>query len=186
MKTLYFITSNKGKVREATEKLRPLGFSVVQKDLGYPEVQADCLEEVVQQGLEHVRAKFHQAFMLEDAGLFIEALQGFPGVYSKYVFFTIGLPGILSLLDGVKNRKAVFRSVYAYSEPRKKPVIVVGKCTGTISTETRGKHGFGYDPIFIPNDEEKTFGEMTTEEKNQFSHRAKALEKLITEFKNSH
>jgi XTP/dITP diphosphohydrolase len=186
MKTLYFITSNKGKVREATEKLRTLGFSVVQKDLGYPEVQTDCLEEVAQQGIEHVRAKFHKTFMLEDAGLFIDALQGFPGVYSKYVFFTIGLPGILRLLDGVKNRKAVFRSVYAYSEPGKKPVIVVGECTGMISTETRGQHGFGYDPLFIPKGAEKTFGEMTIEEKNQYSHRAKALEKLITELKNSY
>jgi XTP/dITP diphosphohydrolase len=181
MKTLYFITGNKGKVREATEKLRPLGFSVVQKDLGYPEVQADSLQEVAQQGIEHVRAKLHQAFMLEDAGLFIDTLQGFPGVYSKYVFFTIGLPGILRLLQGVENRKAVFRSVYAYSEPGKKPVIVTGECKGMISNEQRGKHGFGYDPIFIPNDEKKTFGEMTIEEKNQFSHRAKALEKLITE-----
>ncbi len=186
MKKLYFITSNKGKVKEATEKLRPLGFSVVQKDLGYPEVQADSLEEVAQQAIEHVRAKFHQAFMLEDAGLFIEALQGFPGVYSKYVFFTIGLPGILRLLDEVKNRKAVFLSVYAYSKPAKKPVIVVGECTGTISTEMLGKHGFGYDPIFIPNGAEKTFGEMTIGEKNQFSHRARALEKLVTELKNSY
>jgi XTP/dITP diphosphohydrolase len=185
MKELYFITSNKGKVKEATEKLRPFGFSVMQKDLGYPEVQADCLEEVAQQGIEYVRAKFNQAFMLEDAGLFIDALQGFPGVYSKYVFFTIGLPGILRLLQGVENRKAVFRSVYAYSEPGKKPVIVVGECNGTISTEQRGKHGFGYDPLFIPKGAEKTFGEMTIEEKNQYSHRAKALEKLITELKNS-
>ena len=183
MKELYFITSNKGKVKEATEKLRPLGFSVVQKDLGYPEVQADSLEEVAQQGVEHVRAKFHQAFMLEDAGLFIDSLQGFPGVYSKYVFFTIGLPGVLRLLQGVENRKAMFRSVYAYSEPGKKPVIVTGECKGIISNEKRGEHGFGYDPIFIPNDEEKTFGEMTIKEKNQFSHRAKALEKLITELK---
>ena len=181
MKELYFITSNKGKVREATEKLRPLGFSVMQKDLGYPEVQADSLEEVAQQGIEYVRAKFNQAFMLEDAGLFIDALQGFPGVYSKYVFFTIGLPGILRLLQGVENRKAVFRSVYAYSEPGKKPVIVVGECNGTISTKQRGKHGFGYDPLFIPKGSEKTFGEMTIEEKNQYSHRAKALEKLIIE-----
>jgi XTP/dITP diphosphohydrolase len=185
MKTLYFITSNKGKIREATEKLRPLGFSVVQKDLGYPEIQADSLEEVAQQGIKHVQAKFYQAFMLEDAGLFIDALQGFPGVYSKYVFFTIGLPGILRLLDGMENRKAVFRSVYAYSEPGKGPVIVVGACKGTISIEQRGGHGFGYDPIFIPNNEEKTFGEMTIEEKNRFSHRAKALEKLITVLRTS-
>jgi len=186
MKELYFITSNKGKVREATEKLRPLGFSVEQKNLGYPEVQADSLEEVALQGIEYVRMKFHHAFMLEDAGLFIDVLQGFPGVYSKYVFFTIGLPGILRLLDGMKNRTAVFRSVYAYSEPGKKPMIVVGECTGMISTEQRGEHGFGYDPIFIPNGAEKTFGEMTIEEKNQYSHRAKALEKLIIELKNSY
>ena len=158
----------------------------MQKDLGYPEVQADSLEEVAQQAIEHVRAKFQQAFMLEDAGLFIEALQGFPGVYSKYVFFTLGLPGILRLLDEVKNRKAVFLSVYAYSKPAKKPVIVVGECTGTISIEMLGKHGFGYDPIFIPNGAEKTFGEMTIGEKNQFSHRARALEKLVTKLKNSY
>jgi len=185
LKKLYFITGNKGKVKEATEKLRPLGFSVVQKDLGYPEVQADCLEEVAQQGIVYVQAKFHKAFMLEDAGLFIDALQGFPGVYSKYVFFTIGLPGIFRLLQGAENRRAVFRSVYAYSEPGQKPVVVVGECNGTISTEPRGEHGFGYDPLFIPKGAKKTFGEMTIEEKNQYSHRAKALEKLITELKNT-
>jgi XTP/dITP diphosphohydrolase len=181
MKKLYFITSNKGKLREATEKLRPLGYSVIQKDLGYPEIQADLLEEVARQGIDHVKARFPYAFMLEDAGLFIDSLQGFPGVYSKYVFFTIGLPGILKLLQGLENRNAVFRSVYAYSEPGKKPVIVTGECKGIISNEQQGKQGFGYDPIFIPNGAKKTFGEMTIEEKNLFSHRGKALEKLILE-----
>jgi XTP/dITP diphosphohydrolase len=149
MKRLYFITGNKGKVREATEKLQPLGFSVVQKDLGYPEIQADSLEEVAQEGIEHVRAKFHKAFMLEDAGLFIDTLQGFPGVYSKYVFFTIGLPGILRLLQGVNNRKAVFRSVYAYCESGKKPVIAIGECKGTISMEQRGKNGLDQSHVIL-------------------------------------
>ncbi len=180
MKELFFITSNKGKVQEATEKLRLLGFSVVQKDLGYPEVQADSLEEVAAWGATFVSERFDQPFMLEDAGLFIDALQGFPGVYSKYVFFTIGLDGILQLLERIENKKAVFRSVYAYSEPGKKPLIVLGECNGIISTKKQGTHGFGYDPIFIPNGAEKTFGEMSVKEKNQFSHRAKALEKLAT------
>ena len=180
MKTLYFITSNKGKVAEATEKLRPLGYKVVQKDLGYPEVQADSLEEVAIQGIAHVQSRFDHPFILEDAGLFIDALQGFPGVYSKYVFFTIGLPGILRLLEEIKNRGAVFRSVYAYGEPGNKPVMVTGECNGTITSECRGKQGFGYDPLFIPQGALKTFGEMTIEHKNNYSHRAKALEKLIT------
>jgi len=180
MKTLYFITGNKGKVAEATKKLAPLGFRVVQKDLGYPEVQADTLEEVVQYGVEHVRERFDKPFMLEDAGVFIQALEGFPGVYSKYVFFTIGLPGIIRLLDGAKNRSAVFRSVYAYSEPGKKPLVCTGECAGTIITECRGTNGFGYDPLFVPKDALKTFAEMTIEEKNRYSHRAKALEMLAT------
>ncbi|DAC72273.1 MAG TPA: non-canonical purine NTP pyrophosphatase, RdgB/HAM1 family [Thermoplasmata archaeon] len=181
MKTLYFITSNKGKLQEATKKLRPLGYAVVQKDLGYPELQTDSLEEVATWGITYIQDRFDEAFMLEDAGLFIDALEGFPGVYSKYVFFTIGLPGILRLLQEADNRKAVFRSVYAYYEPGKKPIIVTGECNGTISQKQQGKNGFGYDPIFIPNGEEKTFGEMTIDKKNKFSHRGRALEKLIAE-----
>ena len=181
MRTVYFITGNKGKVVEATRKLTPLGFRVVQKNLGYPEVQADSLEEVAQYGVEQVRERFDKPFMLEDAGVFIQALEGFPGVYSKYVFFTIGLPGILRLLDGVQNRSAVFRSVYAYHEHGKKPLICTGECTGTIIHECRGTNGFGYDPLFVPKDATKTFAEMSVDEKNQYSHRAKALDMLIME-----
>lgn len=179
MKKLYFITSNKGKFQEAEEKLRPFGYTVRQKDLGYPEIQADSLEEVVAAGIVHVQSKCQDSFILEDAGLFIDALQGFPGVYSKYVFFTIGLSGILRLLEGGENRKAIFRSVYGYYEQGKNPVVLIGECPGRISTKIKGDHGFGYDPIFIPEGAKMTFGEMTVQEKNRFSHRGKALEKLI-------
>ena len=183
MKQLYFITSNKGKLMEASQKLLSSGFIVKQKNLGYPEIQTDSLEEVVTWGIDHIQKRFEKPFMLEDAGLFIEALGYFPGVYSKYVFFTIGLPGILRLLDGQGNRKAVFRSVFGYKEPGKEPFIVIGECYGFISDEQRGTNGFGYDPIFIPEHEHKTFGEMVIEEKNCFSHRARALEKLISMLK---
>ena len=183
MKTLYFITSNKGKIQEATQKLRPLGFSVVQKNLGYPEIQADTLEEVALQGVSHVQAHFKKPFMLEDAGLFIDELQGFPGVYSKYVFFTIGLPRILRLLEGIENRRAVFRSVIAYSTPGSSPVVVLGECIGAISTMQRGKNGFGYDPLFLPDGSQRTFGEMTTKEKNMYSHRSKALDAFVMRLK---
>jgi len=180
MKTLYFITGNKGKALEAKNKFSELNIDIVQKDLGYPEIQADSLEEVARFGVEHVRKKFDQPFILEDAGLFIDVLDGFPGVYSAYVFYKIGCSGILELLEKIDNdkRKATFRSVYAYSEPSKKPEFFVGECNGTISDEELGKNGFGYDPIFIPDDETRTFGQMKIEEKNQFSHRGKSLEKL--------
>jgi XTP/dITP diphosphohydrolase len=82
-------------------------------------------------------------------------------------------------LDEKKRRTAVFRSVYAYSEPDKKPLFFIGECQGKIANKERGEGGFGYDPIFIPDGETKTFAEMSIEEKNTFSHRGKAMDKLI-------
>ena len=180
MKTLYFITGNKGKAQEAKTKFLDLNIDIVQKDLGYPEIQADNLEDVALFGAEHVQKKLNYPFILEDAGLFINELEGFPGVYSAFVFYKIGCSGILKLLDNLdkKNRKAIFKSVYVYNEPDKKPMIFSGECLGTITEKIIGQHGFGYDPIFIPDGETRTFAQMDTEEKNQFSHRGKSLERL--------
>ena len=181
MKTLYFITSNKGKHLEARTKLQDLNIDIVQQDIGYPEIQTDSLEDVARFGGEHVQKRFNQPFILEDAGLFIDALDGFPGVYSSYVFYTVGLKGILKLLEGTNEtkREALFRSVFAYSEPSQKPNLFIGECKGSISFEEKGTHGFGYDPIFIPDGELRTFAQMETGEKNNFSHRGKSLDKLI-------
>ena len=186
MKTVYFITGNKGKVLEAKTKFSDLDIDIVQKDLGYPEIQSDSLEDVASFGVEHVKKSFNHPFILEDAGLFIDALDGFPGVYSAYVFYRIGCSGILKLLEKTEDndRSATFRSVYAYCEPGKKPMFFAGECRGTISKKALGDHGFGYDPIFIPNNESKTFAQMEIEEKNSLSHRGKALEKLKDFFKN--
>ena len=186
MKTVYFITSNKGKFLEAKTKFSDLNIDIVQKDLGYPELQADNLEDIAHFGAEYLQKKFNHTFILEDAGLFIDELDGFPGVYSAYVFYRIGCSGILKLLEKFDNskRKATFRSVYAYSEPDKKPILFLGECRGTISKKVIGEHGFGYDPIFIPDGETRTFAQMETEEKNRFSHRGKSLEKLKDYFKN--
>ena len=179
MKEVWFITGNKGKFSEAKAKCSTLDIKLVQKDLGYPEIQGDTLEEVIQYGIKYLQNRCSQPFIIEDAGLFINALQGFPGVYSKYVFFTIGLKGILQLLDGVENRTATFRSVYAYVEPTQQPTLFIGECQGHLSPTMKGSGGFGYDPLFIPNTETRTFAEMSVEEKNRYSHRGKALDNLI-------
>ena len=84
--------------------------------------------------------------------------------------------------DGL--RSAVFRSVYAYCEPNKKPIIFVGESHGIISKSCTGNHGFGFDPIFIPAGEKKTFAQMNTNEKNKYSHRGKSLQRLINYIKN--
>lgn len=184
MKTIYFITSNKGKLLEVKEKLSAVNVEVVQRDIGYPEVQADSLEDVARFGVEYIQKKIDHPLILEDAGLFIDVLQGFPGVYSSYVFYTIGLKGILKLLEGLDGdkRKACFRSVVAYKEPDKKPELFIGECCGRIATEELGEYGFGYDPIFILDGDTRTFAQMNVREKNRFSHRGKSLEKLIDFF----
>jgi XTP/dITP diphosphohydrolase len=117
-------------------------------------------------------------FVVEDAGLFIEHYSGFPGVYSSYALSTIGLKGILKLMEGLENRDARFHSVVAYrygTEIR----TFQGMVKGNIAQSIRGTSGFGFDPIFIPKEVEgKTFGEMMAEEKKSLSHRAKAFKKL--------
>ena len=179
MKTLYFITGNKGKVIEAEEKFKKINIKIIQKDLGYPEPQVESLEDVACFGIDYLKDKINHPFILEDAGIFIEELNGFPGVYSKYVFYTIGCNGILKLLKNIKNRKAVFRSVYGYYNKEKKIKFFIGECKGRISEKIIGNKGFGYDPIFIPKDQNKTFAEMNIDEKNNYSHRGKSLVKMI-------
>ncbi len=183
MKKIFFVTSNKGKQAEAKEKLSAVGFDVIQHNIGYPEIQADTLEEVAVFGVDDIQKRFNEPFFLEDAGLFVDYLKGFPGVYSAYVFRTIGCKGILKLLDGEKNGKAFFKSVIAYKEPGKKPVFFVGECQGDISKKELGSNGFGFDPIFIPSGEMRTFAQMEIKEKNLLSHRGKSLDKLADFFK---
>ena len=171
---LSFITSNPGKVREAKKYLEPLGVKIKQVNFGYPEIQADTLEEVAEYGVKWLSKRIEGPFFLDDSGLFIEPLRGFPGVYSAYVYKTLGIQGILKLLEGMSDRRAYFKSVIAYWDG--KVHLFTGKVEGEITNESIGSDGFGFDPIFRPSGFEKTFAEMTTEEKNMISHRGRALE----------
>jgi len=168
----YFVTSNKGKFVEA----QAIFGDLVQRDIGYTEIQADTLEEVALYGMKEVVARLQGPVMLEDAGLFVEALQGFPGVYSAYVQKTIGNAGILRLMEEQENRSAYFKSVVAYIQPGMETVMFSGEVHGQIGFEARGKKGFGYDPIFYVG--EVSMAEMGLEEKNQISHRAASMQAL--------
>jgi XTP/dITP diphosphohydrolase len=180
VKDLYFITSNKGKFKEIANKLIKVDVKVIQKNLGYPEVQANSLEDVVNFGVNYIIEKFQKPFIIEDAGIFIKNLNDFPGVFSADVFYKIGCKGILKLLEDVKkDREACFKSVIAYVNSDRQIHIFTGECMGVIGFEEMGSNGFGYDPIFIPQGETKTFAQMTVEEKNRYSHRGDALDKLL-------
>lgn len=176
-----FVTTNKGKLREVSAYLKPIGMEVVREDGPFIEVQADTLEEVIIEGMKHLLDSKGDAryLMKDDSGLFIDGLGGFPGVYSAYVQKTIGNKGILKLMEDVKDRKARFKTAIGLHIPGKGLELFEGEVEGRIISDMRGENGFGYDPVFIPEDETRTFAEMDTDEKNSMSHRIRAIEKMV-------
>lgn len=182
-----FITSNEGKFDEVRAALRKEGHEVIWTRRSYPEIQSASLEEVVEAGLEWVQRKMEPSgpFMIEDSGLFIDALGGFPGVFSAYVFKTIGNAGILKLMGGEKKRGAAFESRIGFYSEETGPHIFRGSCRGTITTGPHGKMGFGYDPIFMPEGKNRTFAQMTDEKKNCLSHRGMSVNVLLDYLKKS-
>jgi XTP/dITP diphosphohydrolase len=178
-KVAYFVTSNVHKFQEARRVLSEYGIATAKLRVGAVEIQDDSLENIAKfSALDAVKNCGLPVFV-EDAGLFVEALNGFPGPYSAYVYRTVGTKGILKLMKNIKKRDAYFQSVIAFSSPEKQPTCFHGKVKGKISLQERGTSGFGYDPIFEPSKGDgRTFAEMTTTEKNQYSHRAEALRKF--------
>ncbi len=173
-----FVTTNPGKFREVSAKLAPLGVRLKRVDRTYPEVQADRLEDVVRYAAGIVARHVHGKFLIDDSGLFVDALGGFPGVYSSYVYRTIGCQGVLDLMRRTSNRTAHFETVFFLGGRGRRPHVFRGVCEGTIARSMRGVGGFGFDPIFVPRGRRRTFGEMRLAEKNALSHRARAVEAL--------
>ncbi len=180
-RTLHIATTNMGKLREIQRYLSPLDIEVILLGTPFVEVQADTLEDVVRYGMERLLSEglSDMMFMKDDSGLFIKALGGFPGVYSAYINRTISCQGLLRLMDGLEDRRAVFRTVIGLNEPGRGMTVLTGECRGTITLVEAGRNGFGFDPIFVPDGHHRTFAQMSTDEKNSISHRIKAMEKLM-------
>ncbi len=174
---LSLVTHNPGKVREFRAGLAGLPLDLHHVDRTYHELQADTLEEVASFGLQELAGELQGDFCLEDSGLFVDALHGFPGVYSAYVYRSVGLNGVLRLLKGADDRRARFASVVALSWGGETHLFR-GEARGSISRAPRGAGGFGYDPVFVPEGSRLSFAEVPLETKMAASHRGRALEKL--------
>jgi len=180
-KVAFFVTGNAYKFNEARKLLTEYNIATAMLNLEATEIQDDSLENIAKISAADAAKKSNLPVFVEDAGLFVKALNGFPGPYSSYVFRTVGVKGILKLMQNEKKRDAYFLSVVAFSNPQEplEPKCFHGKVEGKIAYEERGKQGFGFDPIFQPyGGNGKTFAEMTTQEKNKYSHRAQALRKF--------
>ncbi|MFO1532767.1 MAG: RdgB/HAM1 family non-canonical purine NTP pyrophosphatase [Thermoplasmatota archaeon] len=180
MRRITFVTTNAGKVAEVAEGLARHGIEVVQDARGYPEVQADSLAEVTESGADWLlRAGLPPPFLLEDSGLFVDALGGFPGVYSRYALDTIGTPGLLRLLGPGGGRSASFRTDLLLVDGAGVRRHFEGTCRGTIAQTPAGTAGFGFDPVFVPAGHDRTFAEMGRAEKGAVSHRGEAVRRFL-------
>ncbi len=172
-----FASSNRNKFNEAKNILSNYGINLGFFKSRLKEIQAESIKQIAALKVNDAYRQCHKPVIVEDAGLFIESLNGFPGPFSSYVFKTIGNSGILRLVR--TNRKAQFQSVVAYCDDKFGVVLFDAKVEGKISKNSRG-NGWGYDPIFIPTGETKTFAMISN--KNEISHRYKALKKFSNWF----
>jgi len=178
-----FVTSNTGKYEEMRLLFAQDGFELERIDLRYPELQVETLEATIMYGLEWIVGRYYRPFLIDDSGLFVEALNGFPGVYSAYVHRTLGNEGILRLLEGQPSRRARFECAIGFAGPDFEPILAKGIAEGSIAAEPRGTGGFGYDPIFVPEGGERTFAEMDLPDKNAISHRGRAVKAFLRKFR---
>jgi XTP/dITP diphosphohydrolase len=178
-RVVFFATNNVNKFNEARVVLAEYGVAVGMLRVKSLEIQSDSLEVIAKASVLDACGKCHLPILVEDAGLFVDALNGFPGPYAAYVYRTIGNEGLLQLTRKIENRTARFESAVAYcSAQQKRPLCFKGEVVGEIAedaTRSNANSGFGFDPIFKPAGDKKTFAEMPIAEKNMYSHRAKAL-----------
>ena len=174
-KQLKFVTGNTDKLREAQEIL---GVDLQQEALPeLHEIQTSDVPALVEHKAREAYGILQCPVMVEDSGLVFEAWNGLPGALVKWFEQSVGCGGMLKMLEPFENRKAVAQCLVAVYDGRE---ILIGKgeVTGTVADRLRGDNGFGWDVLFIPEGQDRTYAEMTTEEKNAISHRRRAFESL--------
>lgn len=192
-KKLILSTGNSDKIEEIKDILKELPVKILSKedlDLGDLEVEenGDTLEENAIMKARAIAEKIQGIVIADDTGLFVNYLNGAPGVHSARYGgeehnYNRNNKKLLEDLNGVplEKRSAYFETVIAIVLEDKSIKTLYGRCNGTIALEPRGSEGFGYDPLFIPEGYDKTFGELGKDIKNQIGHRARALNQLKEE-----
>jgi len=180
---LFFASSNEHKFEEAQRILSNLGVNIKLFKTTLEEIQSNSLNEIAKRKAIDAFTKIQKPIIIEDDGLFINSLNGFPGPYSSYAYDTIGNKGIIQLLQNTEHRDAKFVAIIAYCNGVDEVKLFESSISGKISKEIE-KGGWGYDPIFIPDGESKTFANVS--DKDKFSHRSASLKKFSDWFMHKH
>lgn len=171
---LILVSSNPNKGIEAE---RILGFPVLRVALSLPEIQAATVEEITRYKLEVARAKGYSRLIVEDVSLGFDELGNFPGPYVRWLLEAAGGKGLAAIAYALNNRAARAQCCVGYWDG-KGVTIFLGETAGEILVKPRGERHFGWDAWFLPKGSERTFAEMTAEEKDELSHRGRAYRKL--------
>ena len=169
MKKITYVTGNWAKLASAKKFLTPLGYEIDNIKLETPELQANDVTEVAKYSAQWAANELNRPVMKNDTGFFIKHLNGFPGAYMKYVDETLGIDGMLKLMEGVEDRSAYFKESIAYCEPGEEPIVFEGITKGNIAFESAGEYGWGIiDHLFIPEGENQTLGCFPDDERWNF------------------
>jgi len=188
---IVFATNNPNKLKEI-QALMPSGIEIISlKEIGCTEdipETGNTLETNAFQKARYLKEKYGYDCFADDTGLEVEALNGAPGVYSaRYAgsqrSAEDNMAKILTELNGNKNRKAQFRTAVALILNGEEHLFE-GKVEGHICVAKQGEEGFGYDPIFLPENDKRSFAQMSLNEKGAISHRGRAIRKLVAFLKN--
>jgi XTP/dITP diphosphohydrolase len=174
MKPKFFATTNKNKLSEASQIL---GYDLEQIAIELLEPQAVDVEEVVKVKAEDAFHKTGKIVLVEDTGLEFSAWGKMPGALIKWFMDEVGNEGLLKMLSSETDRRATAKTAVAFFDGTKSQVFT-GSVMGTIPEKICGSDGFGWDPIFVPDGETKSFAEMSDTEKNSISMRKLAFDKM--------
>ena len=169
------VTGNPGKLAEAG---RILGAPVDSLDLDLPEIQSLDLRAVLDAKADEAWRRVGRPLVVEEAGLELAALDGFPGPLVKWMLDAAGPEGLARTALALGDPRATARCLLLYTDGERR-IVGEGVTTGTLVLPPRGGHGFGWDPVFQPDGEERTFGELEGEAKDAVSHRGRAWRDLV-------
>jgi len=176
---LTLITGNPGKLAEARRILGPVsGLELAAESIDLPEIQSLDLVEVLRaKGAEAFR-RLGRPVVVDETGLALAALGGFPGPLIKWMLAAVGAAGVARAAHALGDLRATARCALLYLDGERE-VIGEGAVDGTLVHPPRGERGFGWDPIFLPDGESLTYGELSAEVKDRISHRSLAWRELL-------
>jgi non-canonical purine NTP pyrophosphatase (RdgB/HAM1 family) len=175
VRTLVFVTGNLDKVEDA-KKLLP-EFKIEHIDFDIPEIQSHYLPDVVEKKATFAYEKVKKPLFVMDTGLFLDALNGFPGPFIRWFFETVGSEKICRIANTLKDPNCHWTTILAYHDGLKIRYLEEN-VVGTIPERPRGSGGYAWDNIVIPKGSKKTFAEMTFEEKQSFAVTKKLMDKF--------